>query len=170
MSRRSSVLDGARLGYGPTLQQPRGRGPVRTIILGVICLLLVGALALSVSGRHQSSRDGTPTTTGSAGFSIETTPAGVAATTSRFLYAWTLNAADRDNALASVTLTGTKIDAQAAAALSQHRPVGDPVLTAVDDRTEHAAQTLTGGFTVQLQLLPDQAALYGWLISSVQLG
>lgn len=170
MSQRSSVLDGPRMGYGPVQHHP-SRARTSSAMLGIICVLLAGALTLTVAGRHHSARAADAATPAVPSAAAETiAPAGVAETTSTFLNAWRLAPTDRDNTLAAVTVTGLNIDPASITALMEQRPVNDPVVGGVEEGTVHAAQTLTGGFTVQLQLLPDKAAVYGWLISSVQLG
>ena len=172
MARQTTLLDGPRMGYGPGPQQRRGAVPLSTVILGIVCLLLAGVLALSIAGRHQPSP---AASTGTASQSADPTgdvsvPAGVVDTVAAFMSAWALAPAERDNKLAAVNTTGLgrTVNAATSATLAKGS-TGDPVITRVDDQTIHAAQTLTDGSTVQLQLVFDQAAVYGWLVSSVQL-
>ena len=61
------------------------------------------------------------------------------------------------------------VDDATAAKLAKAQAAGDPVYTRLTDRSLSADQRLADGSTVQLLLIFDQAAIYGWLVSSVQL-
>ena len=173
MSRQSSVLDGPAMGYGPGQQQRRGGVPLSTVILAIVCVILALLLALSIAGRRQSTISTSTSTSASPSPSgTDTPPGGAADAVSTFVAAWSLPVADRDNALASVTVDGvpeTVTDASAAK-LAKAQPQGSVAYTRVNDRTIRADQALSDGSTLQLQLVFDQAAVYGWLVSSVQFG
>ena len=62
------------------------------------------------------------------------------------------------------------IDDATAAKLAKAQAAGDPAYTRLTDRSLSVDQRLADGSTVQLQMVFDQAAIYGWLVSSVQLG
>jgi hypothetical protein len=173
MGKQTSVLDGPRMGYGPGQQQSRGGVPLSTVILAIVCVVLAGLLALSIAGRQQSggvagsSASGSPSPAGT-----DAPPPGAADAVATFLAAWALPPADRDNSLASVTVTGVPdtIDDATAAKLAKTKAAGDPAYTRLTDRSLSVDQRLADGSTVQLQMVFDQAAIYGWLVSSVQLG
>ena len=175
MAKHTSVLDGPRMGYGPGQPQGRGGGvPLSTVILAIVCVVLAGLLALSIAGRHQAATvAGTSTASGSPSpAATDAPPPGAADAVATFMAAWALPPADRDNSLASVTVTGVPdtIDDATAAKLAKTRQAGDAAYTRLTDRSLHVDQQLSDGSTVQLQLIFDQAAIYGWLVSSVQLG
>jgi hypothetical protein len=174
MGKQTSVLDGPRMGYGPGQQQSRGGVPLSTVILAIVCVVLAGLLALSIAGRHQAATvAGTSTASGSPSpTSTEAPPPGATDAVTTFFAAWALPPADRDNSLASVTVTGVPdaIDDATAVKLAKTKAVGDPAYTRLADRSLRADQRLADGSTVQLQMVFDQAAIYGWLVSSVQLG
>lgn len=173
MGKQSSVLDGPRMGYGPVQQQRRGGVPLSTVILAIVCVILAALLALSIAGRNQattttmSAATATPSPSGT-----DTPPAGAADAVTTFVSAWSLPEADRDNMLASVTVTGVPatVTDPTAAKLAKASPSGEVSYTRVNDRTIRADQPFADGSTLHLQLVFDQAAIYGWLVSSVQLG
>jgi hypothetical protein len=173
MGKQTSVLDGPRMGYGPGQQQSRGGVPLSTVILAIVCVVLAGLLALSIAGRQQSTGVGGSSASGSPSpTSTEAPPPGATDAVTTFFAAWALPPADRDNSLASVTVTGVPdaIDDATAVKLAKTKAVGDPAYTRLADRSLRADQRLADGSTVQLQMVFDQAAIYGWLVSSVQLG
>lgn len=175
MGKQTTILDGPQMGYGPA---PRRQGgvPLSTVILAIVCVVLAGLLALSIAGRHQaSSQASNPSTGGSVSPSpnVEEPPRGVTDTVSIFLSAWSLPPDARDDALAGITLTDglpTAEDKATAAKLAKTPASGAAVYTKINDKTVRAEQPLVDGSTLQLQLVFDSAAIYGWLISSVQLG
>ncbi|MDN5804083.1 MAG: hypothetical protein L0H26_05775 [Microlunatus sp.] len=174
MAKQSTVLDGPHMGYGPVQQQHKRGVPLSTVILGIVCVLLAGTLALSIAGRHQSSTTGpAPATTGTATPSgAAAAPPGAVEAATTFTRAWSLPPAERDDTLAAVTVTGlpNNIPSATTAKLTKLTPTGQPATTRVSDTTVQAEQLLSDGSTVRLQLVFEQAAIYGWLVSSVQLG
>lgn len=173
MSRRSSVLDGPGMGYGPGPQQRRGGVPLSTVVLGIVCVVLALLLALSLAGRRQSTNAASaPTSASPSPSGTDTPPGGAADAVATFVAAWSLPVADRDNTLASVTVDGVtaKIPGASAAKLATAKPQGPVAYTRVNDRTIRADQALSDGSMLQLELVFDQAAVYGWLVSSVQFG
>ena len=174
MGKQTSVLDGPRMGYGPG--QPSGRGggvPLSTVILAIVCVVLAALLALSIAGRHAATVAGSAPASGSPSpAGTDAPPAGAADAVTTFVAAWALPPADRDNSLASVTVTGVPatVDDATAAKLAKTRPASGAGYTRLTDRSLHVDQPLADGSTLQLELIFDQAAIYGWLVSSVELG
>jgi len=171
MGKHTSVLDGPQMGYGVG-SPPRAAGvSLSTLILTVVCVVLAGLLALTLAGRHQAAVRAAASPSPSAS-GTDVPPAGAPDAVAAFVGAWALEPADRDNVLASVTVTGVAqtvapATAKALAAAHPSRPAG---FTRIDDQRYAAEQPLTDGSTLQLELVFDQAAVYGWLVSTVQPG
>ena len=75
--------------------------------------------------------------------------------------------------LASVTVTGvaaTRRRRDRGEDSRRPRRAATAAYTKADDQQYAADQPLTNGTTLRLQLVFDQAAIYGWLVSSVQPG
>ena len=174
MSRKSSVLDGPGMGYGPAQHQRQRGVPLSTVILAGVCVILALLLALSLAGRRQAAvtSAAAPATAVPSPSGTDIPPGGASDTVSTFIAAWSLPTAERANALASVTVDGVSktVSEAAAAKLATSQPQGAAAYTRVNDRTIRADQALTSGSRLQLQLVFDQAAVYGWLVTSVQVG
>ena len=173
MGKQTSVLDGPRMGYGPGPQQNRSGVPLSTVILGIVCVVLAGLLALSLVGRQQSANvAGSASSASPSPSGTDAPPTGATDAVATFVNAWALPPAERDNSLASVTVTDVPetVDDATAAKLAKTKQLGDPAYTRLSDQTYRADQQLADGTTLHLQLIFDQAAVYGWLVSSVQLG
>jgi len=169
MGKRASVLDGPKMGYGPSNQQ-RGGVPLSTVILAGVCLVLAALLALSIAGRHQAATSDAGGTPAASPSPTEAPPAGATDAVTTFVAAWSMTPAERDNALASVTQPGVPetVPSATAAALAKAQPTEPATYSRVTSQILRADQPLSDGSTLQLQLVFDQAAIYGWLISSVQ--
>lgn len=171
-ARQSTVLDGPQMGYGPSPRPRREGVPLSTVILAFVCVLLAGLLALSLAGRHQAGSRAGSTSSASPSPTGEVPPTGAADTVATFVSAWSLPASERDNTLAAITMTGVPaaIPESTAAQLAKTQASAPASYTRIDSHTVTASQPLTDGSTLQLHLVFDQAAVYGWLISAVQPG
>ena len=76
-----------------------------TLILAIVCVTLAGLLALSLAGRHQAAVRAAASPSPSAS-GTDVPPAGAPDAVAAFIGAWAQAPADRDNVLASVTVTG----------------------------------------------------------------
>lgn len=168
MAKHASVLDGPQMGYGVGPPSRPGMS-VSALILAIVCVTLAGLLALSLAGRHQAAvraaASPSPSVSGT-----DVPPAGAPDAVAAFVGAWAQAPADRDNTLASVTVTGVAATVPSATAktLATTQTSGAAAYTRIDDQHYTADQPLTDGSTLRLQLVFDQAAVYGWLVSSVQ--
>jgi hypothetical protein len=158
------------MGYGPPTRQRPDGVPLTTVVLAIVCLVLAGLLALGLAGRHQASSSSTASASASPS-GTDVPPAGAADAVAVFVGAWSLPAGDRDNALASVTATGVPaaVPEATAAQLAKTRPSEPAGYTRIDPRTVIVSQPLADGSTLELRLVFDPAASYGWLVSAVQL-
>lgn len=170
MGKHTSVLDGPQMGYG--IGPPSRPGlPPSALILAIVCITLAGLLALSLAGRHQAAVRAAASPSPSAS-GTDVPPAGAPDAVAAFIGAWAQEPADRDNVLASVTVTGMAATVEPATAktLTTSQASGAAAYTRIDDQQYAADQPLTDGSTLRLRLVFDQAAVYGWLVSSVQPG
>lgn len=167
MRKHASVLDGPQMGYGVGPPTRRGMS-VPALILAIVCVTLAGLLTLSLAGRHQAAVRAAASPSPSA-YGTDAPPAGAPDAVAAFIGAWAQAPADRDNVLASVTVTGLAATVAPATAktLETTQASGAAMYTKVDDQQYAAEQPLTNGSTLRLQLVFDQAAIYGWLVSSV---
>jgi hypothetical protein len=159
------------MGYGTGSPQRAAGVSLSTLILAVVCVALAALLALTLAGRHQAAvRAAASPSPSASGTAVP--PAGAPDAVAAFVGAWALAPADRDDVLASVTVTGvaeTVAPATARAWATTH-PSGAAAFARVDDQQYTADQPLTNGSAMRLHLVFDQAAVYGWLVSSVQSG
>ena len=168
MGKHASVLDGPQMGYGVGPPSRPGMS-LPALILALVCLTLAGLLALSLAGRHQAAIRAAASPSPSASGN-DVPPAGAPDAVAAFIGAWAQAPADRDNVLASVTVTGVAatVAPSTAEMLATTNASGVAAYTKIDDQHYTADQPLTNGSTLRLQLVFDQAAVYGWLVSSVQ--
>lgn len=171
MGKHASVLDGPQMGYGVGPPSRPGMS-LSGLILAVVCVTLAGLLVLSLAGRHQAAMRAAAASPSPSASGNDVPPAGAPDAVAAFIGAWAQAPADRDNVLASVAVTGVAATVQPATAktLATTQASGVAAYTKIDDQHYTADQSLTNGATLRLQLVFDQAAVYGWLVSSVQPG
>ena len=149
--------------------------PLSTVILAIVCVVLAGLLALSIAGRHQAASGGRYLNGLRVAQSVRhRRTAARCRRRGRHVRRCLGAAAGRSRQQPGL---GHR-DGCAGHDRRRHRgetrqgPAGRrcPAYTRLTDRSLHVDQQLADGSTVQLQLVFDQAAIYGWLVSSVQLG